>query len=429
MVVNWFLLHFRPVRVPKRTLPFGHTFGLGGMSLVLVVLLSLTGLLMMFVYEPSPERAYLSVTALEAQVGFGGFVRGIHHWSANLLVVIVVLHLLRVFFTGGFRAPDRQFNWVIGLGLLLFVLASNFTGYLLPWDQLSYWAVTVSTGMLAYVPVAGPWLEEFVRGGPEVGRATLLIFYTLHTTLAPVALFGLMGFHFFRVRKARGVVVPRGPGEDPQPNPERVLSVPHLLLREASVALILIAGVLITAALVAAPLGEAANPGMSPNPAKAPWYFMGFQELLLHFHPVVAVFVIPFVAGAALLLLPYLDHDEGPAGIWFQSRNGRRTAALAGLLAAVAVPLWVVMDEFVLDWSALLPLLPPTAAEGVVPGLLAVCVLLAVFLGGRRFLGASRSEAVQSVFVFSLVAFMILTATGVWFRGPGMALTLPFTGG
>jgi quinol-cytochrome oxidoreductase complex cytochrome b subunit len=238
-----------------------------------------------------------------------------------------------------------------------------------------------------------------------------------------------MGFHFFRVRKARGVVVPRGPGEDPQPNPERVLSVPHLLLREASVALILIAGVLITAALVAAPLGEAANPGMSPNPAKAPWYFMGFQELLLHFHPVVAVFLIPVVAGAALMLLPYLDYGEEPAGIWFQSRNGRRTAALAGLLAAVAVPVWIVMDEFVLDWSALLPLLPPTAAEGVVPGLLAVCVLLAVFLGGRRFLGASRSEAVQSVFVFSLVAFMILTATGVWFRGPGMALTLPFTGG
>jgi quinol-cytochrome oxidoreductase complex cytochrome b subunit len=318
---------------------------------------------------------------------------------------------------------------VIGLGLLLFVLTSNFTGYLLPWDQLSYWAVTVSTGMLAYIPFAGPWLEQLVRGGPEVGRATLLIFYTLHTTLAPVALFGLMGFHFFRVRKARGVVIPRAAGEDPEPNPERVLSVPHLLLREAAVALILLAGVLITAALVAAPLDAAANPGMSPNPAKAPWYFMGFQELLLHFHPVVAVFVIPVAAGAALLLLPYLDYDEEPAGIWFQSQNGRRTAALASLLAAMAVPVWILADEFVIDWSSLLPMLPSGVAEGLVPGALAAGVLLAVFLGSRRFLRASRSEAVQSVFVFSLVAFMILTATGVWFRGPGMALVLPFTGG
>ena len=121
---------------------------------------------------------------------------------------MVVLHLLRVFFTGGFHAP-RQFNWVIGLGLLVCVLASNFTGYLLPWDQLSYWAITISTGMLSYIPLAGDWLQRAARGGDEIGQATLIIFYSLHTTFIPVALVVLAGFHFWRVRKARGVVVPR----------------------------------------------------------------------------------------------------------------------------------------------------------------------------------------------------------------------------
>jgi quinol-cytochrome oxidoreductase complex cytochrome b subunit len=264
-----------------------------------------------------------------------------------------------------------------------------------------------------------------MRAGPELRRATLIIFYALHTTLAPVALFVLMGFHFFRVRKARGVVVPRGEGEAPDPNPERVLAAPHLLLREAAVALILIAAVLVTAALAAAPLGEAANPGMSPNPAKAPWYFMGLQELLLHFHPVVAVVVIPVAAAMALALLPYVGTEEEIGGVWFISAVGRRAAVWAALTAVVLTPAWILLDEFVV-W---LPMLPPLVSEGVIPAAIGTGLLLGVFRGVRRFLGASRSEALQSVFVVTLVAFLILTATGVWFRGPGMALMLPGTSG
>ncbi|NIM49476.1 MAG: DUF4405 domain-containing protein, partial [Gemmatimonadales bacterium] len=185
IVFNNFVLHFRPVRVPAKTLSYTHTFGLGGMSLVLVLLLISTGVLMMFGYEPSPEGAYASVLGLERDVLFGRLVRSVHHWSANFLIAVVVLHLLRVYFTGAYH-PPRQFNWVLGLGLLLCVLASNFTGYLLPWDQLSYWAVTISTGMIGYVPLAGEWLQRVVRGGPEIGRATLITFYTLHTTIVPV---------------------------------------------------------------------------------------------------------------------------------------------------------------------------------------------------------------------------------------------------
>jgi quinol-cytochrome oxidoreductase complex cytochrome b subunit len=423
IVVNNFVLHFRPVRVTEKTLRYAHTFGLGGMSLVLVLLLICTGVLMMFGYEPSPEGAYASVTALERDVLFGRLVRSVHHWSANFLIAVVVLHLLRTYFTGAYF-PPRQFNWVLGLGLLLCVLASNFTGYLLPWDQLSYWAITISTGMIGYVPAVGEGLERMVRGGPDIGRATLITFYTLHTTIVPVLIVVLMAFHFWRVRKARGVVVPREPAEPIEESPHKVLGLPYLILREFVVALILIAFVMLFAALMAAPLGEAANPGMSPNPAKAPWYFVGIQELLLHFHPVFAVLVLPLLALLALFAIPYVRYDEDTSGIWFASQRGRRLAAWATLLAAVVTPLWIVLDEFVFDLGAWLPG-PAVISEGLLPFALLVGVIGLLYWLVRRRAGATKVEAVQGTFVLLFVAFAVLTATGVWFRGPGMALVWP----
>jgi len=418
---NNFVLHFRPVRVPAKTLTYTHTFGLGGMSLILVLLLVGTGVLLMFAYEPAPGNAYKSVVRLQETVLFGRFVRSVHHWSANLLIVVLTLHLLRVFFTGAFH-PPRQFNWVLGLGLLTCVLASNFTGYLLPWDQLSYWAITISTGMLSYVPGIGGWLQEAARGGREIGQATLITFYTLHTTVIPVFIFVLMGFHFWRVRKARGVVVPRSPGEAVDPQPEKVLGLPFLFMREFVVALILVAAVFLFSALVSAPLGEAANPGMSPNPAKAPWYFMGIQELLLHFHPVFAVVLLPLAGAVGLVMIAYLGYDEDPSGIWFASERGRALARVAAGTALVVTPLLVIGDELLLGLGGAFPGIPPIVAVGVVPvGLLGIA-----FWGGLRWLrtrrSATRVEAVQAGFVFLTVAFLVLTAIGVWFRGPGMAL-------
>jgi hypothetical protein len=156
---------------------------------------------------------------------------------------------------------------------------------------------------------------------------------------------------------------------------------------------------------------------------------MGLQELLLHFHPVVAVVVIPVAAAVALALLPYLGTEEEAGGVWFISAVGRRGAVWAALLAAIVTPVWILLDEFVVDWGGWLPMLPPLVSEGLIPTAIGTGLLLGVFRGGRRFLGASRSEALQSVFVVTLVAFLILTATGVWFRGPGMALMLPGTSG
>jgi quinol-cytochrome oxidoreductase complex cytochrome b subunit len=414
-----FLLHLRPVMVPERTLPWTHTFGLGGSSLVLIALLAATGILNQLVYQPVPGVAYDSVLAIETQVPFGALVRGVHWWSANLLVVVLLLHVARVFATGGYHGA-RQFNWVIGCGLLAAVLANNFTGYLLPWDQLAYWAVTISTAMLGYLPLVGDTLQQVARGGPEIGAQTLVSFFTIHTTIVPVVLIVLMGFHFWRVRRAGGVVEPPPAPGEPAAGEAKRLFLPDLLLREVVQALVIVAVVVVLAALFGAPLAERANPGMSTNPAKAPWYFLGFQELLTHLHPVFAVLVFPLLAGAGFLLLPYLTSDDEPAGRWFLSATGRRTAALAAAAATVVTPLAVIADDLLAGGPSGFVsggVLPLAVAAGAVAG----CYRLA-----RRRYGASHNESVQAVVVLLAVAFAVLTVIGVWFRGEGMALVWPW---
>lgn len=168
-VANNLILHLHPTKVPAPALRFSYTWGLGGLSAMLATLLVATGILLMFRYDASVERAYSSILYLETQVPLGSLVRAIHHWSANLLVVTLFLHLLRVFYTGGFKL-GRATNWIIGIVLLLVVLAFNFTGYLLPWDQLAYWAITVGTSLLSYIPLMGETVSKFLLAGPEVGQ-------------------------------------------------------------------------------------------------------------------------------------------------------------------------------------------------------------------------------------------------------------------
>ncbi len=422
------VFHLHPPTLPERTLRLSLTWGLGGMGLVLVLLLALTGTLLLFVYEPFPGNAYVSIHTLQDEVLFGQLVRNIHHWSANLLVVVSLLHLLRVFFTGGFHSP-RQFNWIIGLGLLGLVLAANFTGYLLPWDQLSYWAITICTGMIEYLPWLGPGLQEWVRGGAEIGPRTLLIFFTMHTALIPVLLVTAMPFHFWRVRKAGGVVLPPPPEGHDEERPARVPSVPDLVLRELVMGLALIAFVLVLAVLFNAPLAGEANPGMSPDPAKAPWYFLGIQELLFHFHPLFAVLVIPLALALGLLLLPYLRYESTTPGTWFQTETGRRTGLIAAITALIATPLAVVIDDRLLRFADWLPGIHPALSEGLLP----LVIVLAALFGFRFWLNKrhqpTRAELVQALFILLLVAFVVLTVTGIWFRGSGMALCWPWDRG
>jgi len=419
------LLHFRPRTVPERTLRFTLTWGLGGSAAVLVMLLIGTGLLLKFVYQPFPDLAYSSILSLQREIGFGRFIRSIHHWSANILVIVVFLHMLRVFFTGAFQ-PPRQGTWLIGLGLIFLTLGANFTGYLLPYDQLAYWAVTVSTGMLDYIPVLGAYLQKSIRGGTDIGPATLSIFYALHTAVIPVCLFVLMAFHFWRIRKAGGLVIPRPPESDMVRNPVRVPVMPNLLLRELVMALVVIAAVMVLSVFLDAPLEDPANPGLSPNPTKAPWYFAGIQELLLHFHPLFAVLVIPSIVLAALASLPYLKYDAGTAGIWFCSDRGRRMSMVAALVAVGITPLGIIADEYFINFEVWFSAIPTVISSGLLPAsLVLVCIITFYWLMKKKFT-ATNNEAIQSVFILLLVAFIILTVTCIWFRGSGMTLVWPF---
>ena len=422
---NSLILHFRPRSVPEETLQWTLTWGLGGMAVVLFFLLLGTGVLLKFVYQPFPEKAYESILFLQNEVLFGRLIRNIHHWSANGLILAAFLHLLRVFFTGAFHAP-RQFNWVIGSAIFLIVLLSNFTGYLLPWDQLAFWAITICTGMLEYIPGIGLWLQELIQGGPEVGPGTLSRFYAVHTAILPALLLILLLFHFWRIRKAGGLVVPRSSGQSLEQRGQSVPAIPNLLLREVVVALVLCAFMLVFSMLFDAPLGSKANPGLSPNPTKAPWYFMGIQEMLLHFHPLFALFVIPALMLMALLALPYIDYELNTAGVWFASTRGRGTALIAGLAALIGTPLAVLADEYLIDVAARLPAIPTWITNGLVPLAVLLAAMAAFYVLVKRKYAAANTEAVQMLFVLLLVAFLILTITGIWFRGTGMKLVWPW---
>ena len=418
------ILHFRPATVPEKTLKFTLTWGLGGMAAVLIFLQLGTGLLLKFVYVPTPLDAYTSILALNNEVIFGQLIRNIHHWSANFLVPIVLLHMLRVFFTGAFH-PPRQFSWIIGLGLFGLVLTANFTGYLLPYDQLAYWAVTVSTGMLEYIPAIGHRLQEIIQGGHEIGPATLSIFFAIHTAVVPLGLIILMAFHFWRIRKAGGLVIPRASGEVIEEKSVRVTTLPHLLLREFVVALMLIAVVMVVSVSFDVPLGDSANPGLSPNPTKAPWYFSGLQELLLHLHPLFSVFIIPLVLFIALIGIPYLKYDTNTEGVWFASVKGRRMAMIAGLIAIVAAPLGILTDEYLIDFAVALSGIPNFFGNGLIPFTFIFCGCAGFYILLKHRYSATNNEAIQALFVFILVIFLILTVAGTWFRGPGMKLAWP----
>jgi quinol-cytochrome oxidoreductase complex cytochrome b subunit len=195
-----FFLHLHPVKSRRAALKATYTFGLGFLSFYLFLMLTITGALLMLYYVPSTEQAYESMQRLATDVNFGILFRNLHKWSAEAMVFIVFLHMLRVFYTGAYKAP-REFNWIIGVILMIVTLVLSFTGYLLPWDQLSYWAAEVGGGIGAAAPFLGDATRRIVFGGPVVGQETLIRFYVLHVMILPLVLAFLIAIHFWRVRK------------------------------------------------------------------------------------------------------------------------------------------------------------------------------------------------------------------------------------
>jgi quinol-cytochrome oxidoreductase complex cytochrome b subunit len=416
-----FLLHLHPRTVPAETLRYQLSFGLGGMAAALFATLILTGILQLLSYSPATRSAYQSIQLMYNTNNMGGYVRNIHFWAGNLLVIISALHLLRVYLTGALSG-GRQLNWLIGMVIFFLVLFANFTGYLLPWDQLAYWAVTIFTNMTAYVPVIGGWLIETLRGGMEVGPSTLENFFALHVGILPAGLIFLLIWHFWLIRKAGGLIQsPDVPGE----TKKRVSVIPHLIQREAATGLCLLALLFVFSALVDAPLAGQANPGESPNPAKAAWYFMGLQELLLHLHPIFAICIVPLLIIAGFASLPFWPEATLPAARWFGGNNGARLAMLCFAGSFLAVIMAIAVDEFIFRSTDSINTDIVWLTRGILPLLVAVLLLITFFIFIRRKNNNSKAKAVMAM-VMTVSGFIFaLTVVGIWFRGPGMALKWP----
>jgi cytochrome b-561 len=358
-IVENLWLHWFPAKIAAESFAWSYSLWLGAISAFLFLILTVTGVLLMFFYIPSTEQAYWSIKDIDYVVGFGWLLRNQHRWAAHLMVLVVFLHMLRVFFTGAYRAP-RAANWLVGLVLLLVTLLLSFTGYLLPWDQLAFWAVTVGTNIAKEAPIVGEGLRFVLLGGTEIGQSALVRFYVLHVIVLPGAVLVLFAYHMWRVRRDGGMAVTDAaaasigvPSETP-PVPTKTYSLfgvtagtsletraarpqsdeagtfssPHLSRRLMLVFLAVFAVSIVLSLISGAPLEEPANPILTPNPAKAPWYFLWLQELvaiatvrvgaLTISGGLIGGIVVPGILVLAAAAWPFLDRSPLSAvGKWF----------------------------------------------------------------------------------------------------------------
>lgn len=319
------LLHVR-IPMSARTMYFG------GIALFVFGIQVATGTLLALYYKPTPEAAYDSVLFITSDVSFGWLIRSVHHWAANLMIVFVVLHLLRVFFQAAYKRP-RELTWLIGALLLMVTIGFGFTGYLLPWDQKAYWATVVGTNIAGDVPAIGPNLLLLLRGGPDVTEATLSRFFGIHVLVLPLMLAGLLAVHLTLVHQL-GLADPKRPspprGQVREDEPLRPF-FPHYVVDELVAWYIVLAVLVVLASLFPAGLEEQANALDTPQHIKPEWYFLAVYELLKLVPKTVGV-LLPFVIVAIITAFPFLDRNPEVA-------KRRRILAVGGatlLLAATA---------------------------------------------------------------------------------------------
>lgn len=435
-------LHLHAAQLPRRAVRLGYTFGAGGLSFYMFLILTVSGAVLMFYYIPSVEAAYESMLALETRVLFGSFLRNIHRWAAHTMVILVTFHMVRVFYTAGYT-PPREFNWGLGVTLWVTTLLLSFTGYLLPWDQLAYWAITVGTNIAGYVPLVGNQVRLLLLGAYNIGQPALIRWYTLHVVFLPVIAAFLMALHFFRVRQD-GFSNPAKdqiPATQSQVDPaERVHVWPHLLAVEMVGAVVFLLALSAAAVLFKAPLLELADAEVTPNPSKAPWYFLGLQELLLHMDPTLAGVLVPGAVLLGLALIPWIDFDKQGTGIWFsEPRRGIPVAVISAVVTAGLVVGLILFDEFVAVGATealkgpggVRRLLAQVGAPDVLGAWLIPIAIITGFPAllawalRRRYGGGVRTTMI-ALFTYFLASFIILTVVGTAFRGPGMRLYAPW---
>ncbi len=325
-----FFHHLHPPTIPAREARFTYTFGLGGISLLLFIVLVVTGVLEMFIYVPTPEGAPESIREITFLAPFGWLVRNLHFWAGQLMVGTVILHLARVVFTGGYKG--RRFNWLIGLALLILTVLLDFTGYVLRWDQDTSWALLVGTNLLKEIPAIGPAIYGFVVGGAGISGVTLLRFYTWHIFGLALLAFVLISWHIFRVRRDGGI---SHRARTPRIKREQ------LVRTELTAALLTMVGLVGLSIVADAPLAPPADPTVLVAEPKAPWFFLWVQELLRLASPFLAGVLTPLTVLTVVGLLPYtLDRTDAGIGEWF-NRPGR-AAQVVVLIILVAITILIL---------------------------------------------------------------------------------------
>jgi quinol-cytochrome oxidoreductase complex cytochrome b subunit len=450
-------LHILPTRIHRYSLQIRATLGLGIITLVLFFLLVLTGIALMVYYKPSTDQAYDSMKEIRYVVPTGRFMRNIHRWAAHAMVACVILHMARAFYTAAYKAP-RQFNWVVGMMLFVLTLGLSFTGYLLPWDQLAFWAVTVGSeiansprevtdalGVTSWFDIGGI-LKRLLLGANHVGQEALIRFYVLHVMILPLVTAVLLAVHFWRIRKDGGLtrppsadqMLPRTDGGRPETSPSKTYGLmavvrgktpavdrsmvntiptyPHALYAIAALSMLTLAVMLALGYFFDAPLKELANPAVPENPAKAPWYFLGLQELV-SYSAFMGGVGIPTIVVLGLMLVPYLDRETENIGVWFDGRGGRQiclASAVFSVVVVVGMLVFTVQFGWLRTWF---PDVPQLVITLVNPGTAFLVIFMAWSLAITRLTNSTRMGAL-AVFTCFLVSFVVLTYFATVHRGP-----------
>lgn len=333
-----FLFHIRPRYYEKGSTLFTHTFRLGFFTAFFFFVELFTGLILMIYYSPSPSEAYDSILYLMSNVPYGKLMRDMHRLGAEAMVIFTALHMLRTYLTGSYK-KDRSFTWLTGVVLLGITLFLSFSGYLLPWDQLAYWAVTIGTSMAEAAPLFGNEANLLLRGAPDIGAGGLLRFYLLHIVLLPLAAILVISIHYYKVGREHGISLPASM-EEGEVSPEvkkvarqRIDYIPDLLTHEVFLtALGLVALVVITVFFYAgAPLENIANPQQTPLDTKAPWYFWWLQGMLKLGDKTLMGIILPTIIVGLLFAIPYIDRNP------HRSLYKRPLAVGIGILALIVL--------------------------------------------------------------------------------------------
>jgi quinol-cytochrome oxidoreductase complex cytochrome b subunit len=331
-----FFHHLHPPTIPAAQSRWQYTLGAGGTAVFLMLLLGITGILEMFYYIPNPAEAALSVQTLTYHVPFGGFIRNLHYWSAQLLLIVSAIHLLRVVFTAAYSHP-RRFNYLLGLALFVFAILLDFTGYILRWDVDICYPLLTGTNLLKTIPFIGDFLHRIAIGGGDACSTGLLRMYVWHIfgLTLPVIILGV--WHAFRVRRDGGIAVP-----PPQARTDNARISRNELIRREVLAMFIVGIALVLLSLfIPAPIAAAMTQGSNvTGEAKAPWFFLWVQQMLKWGDPFIFGILVPLGILALVALIPYIfpKPADTDIGTWFPKSN--RLAQIAiGIISIIVIVL------------------------------------------------------------------------------------------